>query len=325
VDAYVQQGGSVGVVPGGDEMKPAAYQHPLAKNLMPATWKQPVTKTAEKKEPEPVGAMWDLQPAGIFQHPLLRPLRTWMDDSRLDFIVHKRGAKRYWLVDPAPKTFAVIVSYAEPGNPPALLEKLSLPGKVVQFTTPLDDREPRWNNYAEDLTSFYLALAKLATSYLTGEAKGVQLNFEASPEPPRLPLPLSPRYASYHLRGQDLFETIAAEPGENELKLKQAALPGNYTVEGVPSTGQDGVVISRFSVNLRAEECDLSRVPAAEIESVLGADAVIPADRGANIRELLAGHWSEPLELFPYLMVLLLFVLAVENLLANKFYRREEA
>jgi hypothetical protein len=40
---------------------------------------------------------------------------------------------------------------------------------------------------------------------------------------------------------------------------------------------------------------------------------------------MLAGHWNEPLELFPYLMVLLLFVLALENLLANKFYRREDA
>jgi hypothetical protein len=324
VDAYVQQGGSVGIVPGGDEMKPAAYQGPVAKNLLPATWKEPAAKTAKKGEPEPIGAMWDLKPAGIFQHPLLRPLRAWMDDPRLDFIVHARGARRYWLVDPAPKGAATIVSYSEPGNPPALLERLNLPGKVVQFTTPLDDREPRWNNYAEDLTSLYLALTKLVTSYLTGEAKGVQLNFDAGPEPPRLALPLSPRYPTYQLRGQDLFETIAAEPGQNELKLREAALPGNYALEGVPSAGQDGVVIGRFSVNLAAAEADLSRVPSADVEGVLAPDAVIPADRSADIRELLAGHWSEPLELFPYLMVLLLFVLAVENLLANKFYRRED-
>ena len=54
-----------------------------------------------------------------------------------------------------------------------------------------------------------------------------------------------------------------------------------------------------------------------------GAESVVEAERNASIRELLAGHWNEPLELFPFLLVVLLFVLALENLLANKFYRRE--
>ena len=46
-------------------------------------------------------------------------------------------------------------------------------------------------------------------------------------------------------------------------------------------------------------------------------------DRKAGIHEALSGHWSEPMELFPWLMVALLLLLAVENLLANKFYKRD--
>jgi hypothetical protein len=44
-----------------------------------------------------------------------------------------------------------------------------------------------------------------------------------------------------------------------------------------------------------------------------------------SLREALQGHWSQPVELFPWLMILLLLVLAVENLLANRFYRQAPA
>jgi len=50
---------------------------------------------------------------------------------------------------------------------------------------------------------------------------------------------------------------------------------------------------------------------------------VINADQKIDLSEALQNHWSQPVELLPTLMILLLLVLAVENLLANKFYRRE--
>ena len=51
---------------------------------------------------------------------------------------------------------------------------------------------------------------------------------------------------------------------------------------------------------------------------------MIPVDRKANIRTVLSNHWNEPVELFPLFLIALLLILAVENLLANKFYRRED-
>jgi len=52
---------------------------------------------------------------------------------------------------------------------------------------------------------------------------------------------------------------------------------------------------------------------------------ISPADKKRNLDEILSGRFTQPIELFPFLMILLLLVLAGENLLANKFYRRKRA
>jgi hypothetical protein len=115
-------------------------------------------------------------------------------------------------------------------------------------------------------------------------------------------------------------------PGtEGVLRLAKADKPGNYVVEGVKSAAESGKEVGRFSVNTMPAESELTRVPAAEIDSVLGPKAVTTVERRANIREVLRGHFNEPIELFPYLMVLLLLVMALENFLANRFYKRETA
>ena len=79
----------------------------------------------------------------------------------------------------------------------------------------------------------------------------------------------------------------------------------------------------RFSLNVPGEESDLSRVPLAEIEPLFGKDAVRAVRQGSDMQDALQGQWSEPVELYPLLMVVLLLALALENLLANKFYRQQ--
>ena len=58
------------------------------------------------------------------------------------------------------------------------------------------------------------------------------------------------------------------------------------------------------------------------VEELFGANTVFPADKKLTLTDILSGKFTQPIELFPFLMILLLLVLAVENLLANKFYRR---
>jgi hypothetical protein len=81
--------------------------------------------------------------------------------------------------------------------------------------------------------------------------------------------------------------------------------------------------LHKFSINVSPEESDLSRVPGAEIEAALGTDSLVPQDSRRTLVDTLS--WDEPMELFPWLMILLLFLLAFENLLANRFYRQEPA
>jgi hypothetical protein len=50
----------------------------------------------------------------------------------------------------------------------------------------------------------------------------------------------------------------------------------------------------------------------------------LPLDRKASLSGALESHWNQPVELLPWLMMLVLLVLALENLLANKFYRTEK-
>jgi hypothetical protein len=46
-------------------------------------------------------------------------------------------------------------------------------------------------------------------------------------------------------------------------------------------------------------------------------------DHKTSLSDALQNHWSQPIELLPLLMIIILLVLAVESLLANKFYRQE--
>jgi hypothetical protein len=149
------------------------------------------------------------------------------------------------------------------------------------------------------------------------------LNFLSGQGSPTVALPLSPRFPGYTLHGPDVMEPIAPSDGQNQVVLKQAAMPGNYVLEGTDGDGR-GKPVARFSVNIPGGESDLDRVPPAEIDALLGIGSVVPAQRAVNIRAALQGHFSQPIELFPFLMVLLLLVLALENLLGNKFYRKEE-
>jgi hypothetical protein len=320
---YVAKGGGLGIIPGGKESDPAAYNQEAAQKLMPARLKKIIDHRNLDK-----GASWNFDSDAIYQHPLLRPFRNWRDSGQVDVFVVPRKAVRYWEVEPDKTSAAVLVSYSDDKNRPALIERLhgkdkGRQGKVLLFTTTFDTkRQPPWNDYLDSTNSFYLVIASLATHYLAGDTEEPTLNFLSGQADPIIRLPLSPRFVTYSLQGPDVLEAIAVDDQQNELVLKQALAPGNYTLHGTTSDGGSRKVAA-FSVNIPPEESNLTRVPVSEIETVLGSGAVLPMERRAAIKDILEGHWNQPVELFPFLMILLLLVLAVENLLSNKFYKKE--
>jgi hypothetical protein len=351
---YVASGGSLAVVPGGNELDSRAYNdNPTAQELLPGRLDHLIEPLAEGKEE---GTLLDWDGSG-YQHPFLAPFKR--DDERNDVDYFKRNPPRsalYWAV----KSYDaqnVILRHADAEKPderrPALLERTfkgpdgKARGKVLLFTTPLDQRKVSvplpdgasrqrpCNNFLE--SSFYLVLVNRAVSYLAGDFEDAALNFRAGPEV-SLPLPLKPRFRSYALEGPgvtgsdtvvtaDEKKDAKGKPtGEiaDELRIRATGTAGNFTVRGTKEQGKPGGPeswLAKFSLNPAPAESLLDRVPVDSIEPLLGPGSVVPVGQKKSLHEALQNRFTQPVELFPWLMMLLLLVLAVENLLANKFYK----
>jgi hypothetical protein len=322
LNQYVRNGGGLAVMPGGNETRTGAYNSDDAQQLVPAR----LLKVVAAKEP---GATWNL---ANYQHPVMISFGEWSKNENVDFFQPglQPAASRYWEVEPHKAD--VIVSYTSDKNDKAaLLERLfddrkKVRGKVLLFTTPLDDRHlapsrsgaQPWNNYLKN--SFYLVLTVKTVGYLAGDSEDGNFNHFCGQNVP-IPLPNLPRFLTYTVQGPGLGNTDAIVPREESqttLQITKAVMPGNYSV-----IGADGKRTACFSLNLPPDESQLAPVPAEQIETLFGPGALLPLDSRKSLHEALQSHWNQPVELLPWLMMLLLLVLAAENLLANKFYRRE--
>ncbi len=306
--AYVESGGGLAVVPGGD-VQPSAYNGPQARKVLPGTI---AGKIVSKQ-----GAVWDLLQSRL-QHSFMQPYRTWIERGNVAFIEEPRHAFQYWEVNPQDQE-DVIVAYDQ--NPrPAVLER-KLGGKVLMLTTPMDDRAGEWNDYGEKTTYFRLALLMMCARHLCVAAEPQPLNFQFGVQPPVVKK-TDRAFAKYTLTTGETSEDIGFDE-KHIWRGNRLTKAGNYTISGINPDQNETAVLAKFSVNTPAAESDLIRAPQAEIEALLGKDSVVPQDRKTPLIDSL--NWNEPLELFPWLMIALLFLLAFENLLANKFYRQEPA
>jgi hypothetical protein len=322
VKRYVEGGGGLAVMPPSDaklaEESVKAYGDVDALELLPGRLVAMVNT-----DPKP-GRVWDWQP-GAFQNELLKPFRQWLSNPGIDFVKVPRRASRYWRVEPKKKTEAeVLVRFQDKPPDAALLERIFAgktgQGRVILFTSPFDG-EPGWNNYMETDSSFCVIMPYLTMRYLAGRMQAASWNF-VSGQPVVVPLPLDKRQPPYSVDGppleDDAHSVLEPPRNENSLRVRGAVRPGNY-----PIRDKNDVQIAAFSVNVPSAESDLSRVPLEQITSLFGPKAVLPVGRDVKLVEALRDHWSQPLELLPLFLILLLLGLVVESLFANKFYRRE--
>ncbi|MGE3804707.1 MAG: BatA domain-containing protein [Gemmataceae bacterium] len=301
--SYVEAGGGLAFLPGGD-MKFSQG----AADLLPAPY---LESTLVEK-----GVGWRSFGG---QHPVMAQFREWSMQPSTDFVKFPRSVYRFWKVGPTAGKSSVLVAYADDARSPALLERTLGRGRVLQFTTTFDDRTPAWNNYLQTVTSFYPVLAHVTTGYLTGSADLNELN-HLSGQAVTIPLPSSPRLPKYLLQGPGIEGTDQVlVRGENDdaLRITRAVEPGNFQL-----LQEDLKPIAGFSLNVPGDEFLYARVPVEDIEALLGKDAVLSVDYKDNLEQALGQRWKQPVELFPWLMMLILIVLAVENLLSNRFYRK---
>jgi hypothetical protein len=313
---YVGEGRGLAIMPGGQGLSRKDYNDDeIARGLMPGELARLI---AADKEP---GATWRLS---SYQHPVLRPLGAWNQTENYDFLKLPPAALRYWEVKPYQDVSQTIVSYADKEGNSALLERKfdsKKRGRVLLYTTPFDRGHleyPPWNDYLS--TSFYLVILYYTMDYLAGATDSDSLNFQSG-QVPNVSLPPTPWSPTYTLQGPGLSATDAVvnrAEKQNELALAHAVQPGNYAL-----LSPDGKPMASFSVNLPPGETLLTRAPAEPIEALLGKESLLPVQHGKSLREAIGGHWNQPVDLFPWLMILVLLLLAAENLFANKFYRRK--
>jgi hypothetical protein len=318
LEQYVNHGGGLAIVPPGQELSKDAYnKNEAAQRLLPARFDKIL------KAPAQPGVIWK-DPA--YQHPLLARFKEWKAHDDVDFDLFKPAADRYWEVTPLGGGASVLVKYADDKDRPALLERTfdrsQTRGRVLLFTTSLDKRHlhalPPWNDYIK--SSFYLVLVNEAMGYLAGGAEQASLNYYSG-QAPSVTFPATVSGPGFTLQGPGLSANEAAVirgEGQAERTLPQAVTPGNYLL----FDGQ-GKAMAAFSVNPAPEESQLGKVPAEQIEALFGPGSILTVQQKLDMHDALLTHWQQPWELFPYLMLLVLLALAVENLLANRFYKRE--
>jgi hypothetical protein len=310
--AFVEQGRGVAVIPGG-EMQIKAYDTDAARKLLPTR----IRTKVEAKD----GAAWDLA-VNHLQHPFMRPIQGWTDQ----FLRQPRFAYQYWQVEKFKEAIDVEVVVEYVGGDPAIVER-QLPksnGKVLLLTTPMDERTPAWNNYSDNAVSplFDLTLLWLCTRHLVAESERVPLNHTFGQAMPSVQMDVSlPKTV---LAGAELNEEIRFDE-KKTWRAERLPREGHYTVTGSNPDTQRSRVLTKFSVNIASEESDLTRLPREQIASAFGPDVLVPQDQHTPMLDTLASHWDEPMELFPILMIVLLLLFALENLIANKFYRQEPA
>ena len=140
---FVENGGGLAIVPGGDDMlrktdamKPAFEEfndNGLAAKveLLPARFRSLVTIPAEES-----GIPW----TGFSrQHPLTAPFDEWSHSTNPEFVDPRLQprANRYWVVEPIKDKGIIIAAYADQDTHPALLERQLGRGHVLLLTTQL--------------------------------------------------------------------------------------------------------------------------------------------------------------------------------------------
>jgi hypothetical protein len=347
---YVEGGGKLVIIPGGEEhvalgeYDPNAVQD--ANKLMPGVLKGVVStresqpeppKSDDPKAPRPPdrreGVTWFLDDR-VTQHPMLTPFKEWQQKGNVNFIRHPRRVWKYWKVEKTEGN--VVVEYDDSDDPkarprsPAVLERnVGTRGKVLLLTTRMDvpfDRDREWHNYWDTVENAWnVVFPWLIARYLAGDTADANFNYLTGQA---LTVPIAKLLAGKRenlvFTGPkvELSDTII-KPAERQAELRlgpqRTTTPGNFELS--PASNPESK--EGFSLNVPAEESNLEKVPVEAIEDLTGKDSVVPVGRDVRLRDVLKDTevGKQPLDLFPWLLIAVLMLLVLEGLVANRFYR----
>jgi hypothetical protein len=303
LNRYVREGGGL-VVGLGNRIQANSYNGPIASQLLPA-------KIGEQKAMPP--NTFFAKPDA--NHSLFNKFARELDAELLRVVIN-----RAWTV--TPQGGRTILSYTD--NSPALLERTFQgvrTGHVLLWTTPLSrgiygDATIGWNEFPGSW-SFLVMLDTV--NYLSGQS-GERLNYEAG-EDAILTIDPARRSANYRVRGPnpEETETPSVTPNSDKLVIPSPQSRGQWRVEGKAADGSP--VIMGFSVNVPEGESSLTPLEEKDLFAIFGSkDNVNLADDASSLKRIVE-KIHVGVEIFPWLMFLILIIVTLENLLANRFHR----
>jgi hypothetical protein len=305
--SFVRDGGGLGVFLGRNAQDEArdAFHTAAAMEMMPGKL-QRVWRAADNR--------LYVAPRS-FDHPILAPFRQ----RGASVPWNRSPVYRHWdFADLAPDS-NVILRYGN--DQPAILQRNVGTGRVLVLTTPLSDPlhvagRPAWNELltgldawpsfvlCNELFMYLVKSGETKLNYLVGQP--AQVNLPRHQERDRLQL--------FTPRGD--WRELSVNKGQVSYPFTDT--PGVYRLKGSVAP----VVTTGFSVNLPTEASRLERLDRKQLDLLLGADqyrlARSRAELDRGVGEARVGR-----EFYPYLIVLLVLVLCVEYLLANRFYREQ--
>jgi hypothetical protein len=338
---YVTGGGKLLVAPGALTVaEQLNYNDPAAaRAIMPARLSKVQDWSLEPapmndpqgppKEDRRFGVSWKIDRPQDTRHAMLEVFNEWRLKGNLNIFREPRRAVRYWLLEPSEGAIPIVFyndADDEKKRNPAVIERNVGQGKVVLLTTRLDPQEDaatRWNDYwSTTNTSWPVVFPNLLMRYLLGNPADARFNF---PTGANLEVPLPPEIAAVEKKVILEGPGITGRDAEQPLAEKQAQFLANSSLlsrAGVFRLRTDDQRWeSRWALQIPADESSLAKVPEEAVTELLGPGSVIPLEQKLKLRDVLETQANQPIDLFPWLLLLLLLAFVFEGFLANRFYR----
>lgn len=300
---YVEQGGSLAIFLGRNALgRAAADFNQLAEPLLPGPLRS-YWRTAP-------GQFLFLSPASL-AHPVLSLFRQYQTSSWDEAPVYQ-----HWVLGMLKPGANIVAPFSN--NHPAIIESVVGDGRVVVMTTPVSDRRndkdrPAWNRLPPQLPFFMLMNGLFP--YLAGQSDRtwnyevgdlVTISTEA--------LDRSAGASTWRLiTPQGDWQNVRSEEGL--LTVGATGAPGTYRIR--PGTPHQRSV--SLAANLQPRATDVRRLDIDELDAVLGKGRYTFA-RGTQQLSRGIGRARVGRELFPFLILVVVGLLAMESLLANRFY-----